>query len=278
MDGCGSTSIDSTKATRLCSRESGPRPLVSCSTTGSCSWFPSPRASCSWPSGAGCLEGSSIGHPWRPRVLRQRRWAAQPREPTTTRTFRPSTSERFCLRRVPSSSQRSPQSSGPQLTGTVWSIGERHGPWLGSLRIFGLLGLGLLSAHAMIRWLDPSPHVPSQQDRAEARRLLAYLTEQGPEIFVPCHPFYSVLAGGSGHLHVMGVNDVYSWPRTITSDPGRDTAIKDRFRTKRDELLPVQAMEDGHPGRLPHASALWDQHATTASSRILLEVGRPLGP
>jgi hypothetical protein len=28
----------------------------------------------------------------------------------------------------------------------------------------------------------------------------------------------------------MGVSDVYSWPRTITSDPGRDTAIKDRFR------------------------------------------------
>ena len=115
--------------------------------------------------------------------------------------------------------------------GAVWSIGERHRPWLGSLRIFGLLGLGLLSAHAMIRWLDPSPHVPTRQDHAKARRFLAYLTEQGPEILVPSHPFYSVLAGGTGHLHVMGVNDIYLWPRTITSDPGRDTAIKDRFRT-----------------------------------------------
>jgi hypothetical protein len=114
--------------------------------------------------------------------------------------------------------------------GAVWSIGGNQGPWRGSLRVFGLLGLGLLSAHAMFRWLDPSPHVPSQQDHAEARRLLAYLSEQGPEIFVPCHPFYSVLAGGEGHLHIMGVNDVYSWPRTITSDPGRDTGIKDRFR------------------------------------------------
>jgi hypothetical protein len=114
--------------------------------------------------------------------------------------------------------------------GAVWSTGERHRPWLGSLRIFSLLGLGLLSAHAMIRWLDPSPHVPNQQDRAEARRFLAYLTEQGPEIFVPCHPFYSVLAGGRGHLHIMGINDVYVWPRTITSDPDRDAAIKDRFR------------------------------------------------
>jgi len=114
--------------------------------------------------------------------------------------------------------------------GAVRSVGERHRPWRGSLRTFSLLGLGLLSAHAMIRWLDPSPHVPNQLDHAEARRLLAYLTEQGPEILVPCHPFYSVLAGGRGHLHIMGVNDVYSWPRTITSDPGRDTAIKDRFR------------------------------------------------
>jgi hypothetical protein len=29
---------------------------------------------------------------------------------------------------------------------------------------------------------------------------------------------------------MMGVNDVYSWPRAITSDPVRDAAIKDRFR------------------------------------------------
>ncbi len=114
--------------------------------------------------------------------------------------------------------------------GAVWSLGERHRPSRGSLRVFALLGLGLLSVHAMVRWMDPSPHVPNQQDQAEARGLLAYLTEQGPAIFVPCHPFYSVLAGGGGHLHIMGVNDVYTWPRTITSDPDRDRAIKDRFR------------------------------------------------
>ncbi|MGH9886172.1 MAG: hypothetical protein ACREBE_11620, partial [bacterium] len=112
----------------------------------------------------------------------------------------------------------------------VWSLGEGRGSWRGSLRAFSLLGLALLSAHAAIRWLDPAPHVPSQQDQADARRLLAYLTEQGPEILVPAHPFYSVLAGGRGHLHIMGVNDLYTWPRTITSDPGRDAAIKDRFR------------------------------------------------
>jgi hypothetical protein len=113
--------------------------------------------------------------------------------------------------------------------GAFWAFGDRR-RWRGSLRIFGLLGLGLLSAHALIRWQDPAPFVPNPRDRAEARRLLAYLVEQGPDIFVPCHPFYSVLAGGSGHLHVMGLNDVYFWPRTITSDPARDEAIKERLR------------------------------------------------
>jgi hypothetical protein len=29
----------------------------------------------------------------------------------------------------------------------------------------------------------------------------------------------------------VGVSDVYAWPRSITSDPATDAAIKDRFRT-----------------------------------------------
>jgi hypothetical protein len=99
-----------------------------------------------------------------------------------------------------------------------------------SPRVIGLLGLALLSAHAAIRWLDPSPHVPSPQDRVEAGRLVGFLVEQGPRVFVPCHPFYNVLAGGRGHLHVMGINDVYYWPDAITADPATDAAIKRRFR------------------------------------------------
>jgi hypothetical protein len=97
-------------------------------------------------------------------------------------------------------------------------------------RMIGFLGLAVLSAHVLIRWTDPSPHVPTPQDRAEARRLLDYLVQQGPQVFVPCHPFYNVLAGGRGHLHVMGINDVYYWPGSITSDPAADAAIKRRFR------------------------------------------------
>jgi len=119
---------------------------------------------------------------------------------------------------------------GASADGAARSPGRPRGPRAGSLRVVGLLGLALLSAHLVVRWPDPSPHVPGPQDRAAAGRLLAYLTAQGPDVFVPCHPFYSVLAGGRGHLHVMGVNDVYAWPRSITSDPARDAAIKDRFR------------------------------------------------
>jgi hypothetical protein len=114
--------------------------------------------------------------------------------------------------------------------GAVWSIGARRGARPVPLRLVGFVGLGLLSAHVVARWPDPSSLVPTRQDRAEARRFLDYLKEQGPEVLVPSHPFYSVLAGGPGHLHVMGVNDVYVWPRAITSDPRRDAAIRERFR------------------------------------------------
>jgi hypothetical protein len=97
-------------------------------------------------------------------------------------------------------------------------------------RLVGILGLVVLSAHALIRWPDLAPQVPTAEDRAAAQGLLAYVIEQGPDVFVPCHPFYNVLAGGRGHLHVMGLSDVYYWPRAITSDPARDAAIKEHFR------------------------------------------------
>jgi hypothetical protein len=118
----------------------------------------------------------------------------------------------------------------PSTHDAAWSAGEPRGAWRGSLLVYALLSLAVLSSHAATRWLDPSSLVPSAQDQAAARKLLAYLTEQGSGIFVPCHPFYSVLAGGPGHLHVMGVNDVYAWPQAITSDPRRDTEIRDHFR------------------------------------------------
>jgi hypothetical protein len=112
----------------------------------------------------------------------------------------------------------------------AWSLAGRSGAWRGSLRVFGLLGLGLLAVHVIFRWPELAPLVPSEQDRARATRLLAFLKEQGPRVFVPAHPFYNVLAGGSGHLHAMGLNDVYAWPRAITADPLRDAAIQQGLR------------------------------------------------
>lgn len=111
------------------------------------------------------------------------------------------------------------------------------GPRQTSVRAVAVAGLLVLSTHVAIRWLDPSPHVPSRQDRAVAGRFLDWLGEQGPDVFVPAHPFYNVLAGGRGHLHVMGVSDAWAWARTITSDPARDRAIKDRFRESVAESL-----------------------------------------
>jgi hypothetical protein len=111
-----------------------------------------------------------------------------------------------------------------------WSFGEGRGSPLASARVVGLLGLTLLSAHAARHWLDASPHVPSRRDLASARSFLDFVRRQGPDVFVPAHPFYSVLAGGRGHLDIVGVSDVYAWPRSITSDPRRDRAIKDSFR------------------------------------------------
>jgi hypothetical protein len=59
--------------------------------------------------------------------------------------------------------------------------------------------------------------VPDARQRAEARRLLGALKEEGRagEVLVPYHPYYSVLAGGKGHGHIMNVNDV-NWTRKST--------------------------------------------------------------
>ncbi len=73
-----------------------------------------------------------------------------------------------------------------------------------------LVGVGVLAAG------PPRAHrwVPSANRRAEAQKLLQQLHRLGRqgEVFVPYHPYYSVLAGGPGHGHIMSVNDV-SWSR-----------------------------------------------------------------
>ena len=116
---------------------------MSCSITGSCSWFPSPRASCSWPSGAGCLEALLLGSPWRPRALRQRRWAAAT-QGAYDNAYIPAVYFGALLSAATAVELPALAAKfGPQLKGLSfhWRAPRTR---LGSLRSFGLLGLGLL--------------------------------------------------------------------------------------------------------------------------------------
>ncbi|MCD6499265.1 MAG: hypothetical protein J7M25_13315 [Deltaproteobacteria bacterium] len=96
--------------------------------------------------------------------------------------------------------------------------------------VIALAAVMLLSSHILIRWVDTSPLVPSTDMVQDARRLVARLHRLGPRTFVPYHPFYNVLAGGQGHMHIMGVNDASVWAHGITGDPERDQRIKAAFR------------------------------------------------
>ncbi len=105
---------------------------------------------------------------------------------------------------------------------------SKGGPsWIGP--ILGLAGLGILSAQVITTWFAPAPGVPSVDDVNAAHRFVSYLKSKGPDVFVPYHPYYNVIAGGRGHLHVMGINDAYAWASYITKDPERDKKIKARF-------------------------------------------------
>lgn len=64
---------------------------------------------------------------------------------------------------------------------------------------------------------DVRRYVPDRKQRAQAARFLVELRALGRqgEVLVPYHPYYSVLAGGRGHGHIMNVNDV-NWTRPTT--------------------------------------------------------------
>jgi len=97
-------------------------------------------------------------------------------------------------------------------------------------QVVALTVLMLLSAQVLIRWLDTRSLVPSRRMLDDAHGLIVRLHQLGPRTFVPYHPFYNVLAGGQGHMHIMGVNDASAWAHGITGDPGRDRRIKAEFR------------------------------------------------
>lgn len=112
-----------------------------------------------------------------------------------------------------------------------WTWGRDRGRFRqGVCRAAGLCVLSLLAAQILIHWFRAAEHVPDPTLRAQARRFLSQIQRLGPEVFVPYHPYYNVLAGGKGHLHIMGVNDVHDWARKITGNPERDRRIKSAFR------------------------------------------------
>ena len=245
---------------KLFSRESGPRRRASCSSTGSCSWFRSPRASCSWPSAQAVSKALPLGvhggHGPRDGGGGQRHSGSVRQRVHSGRLLRSALVCGVCRRAR--SARRRPQgldqrgflvhsraprtlariAAGLQSCGPGAAFGPCPDPLAGPVR--------------------PGPHPEGSRGSEAASE--TFSPSRGPEIFVPCHPFYSVLSGGSGHLHVMGVNDVYAWPRTITGDPSAGRSHQGALSGERDERLQIQALEDRHPGRLRHASASRAQH------------------
>ncbi len=73
-----------------------------------------------------------------------------------------------------------------------------------------LVGIGVLATGLpqSRRW------APDGRQRAEATRFLGELERLGRqgEVLVPYHPYYSVLAGGRGHGHIMNI-DAVNWAR-----------------------------------------------------------------
>ncbi len=97
-------------------------------------------------------------------------------------------------------------------------------------RLAPLLLAAIFALQAPLHWFNPRPMIPTRKDRIRASRFIALLKSFGPNPFVPYHPYYNIIAGGQGHMHIMGVNDVASWAKGITSDEARNRRIKADLR------------------------------------------------
>ncbi len=107
--------------------------------------------------------------------------------------------------------------------------------WL--LRSITYLPALLVGIHLVVTGLpDRRRHVPDARAWATAKRhidLLHRLGKKG-EVYVPYHPWYSVIAGGPGHGHVMNVNDV-NFTRPIR--PGEKGGLLGDPRARRKRVL-----------------------------------------
>jgi hypothetical protein len=192
--------------------------------------------------------------------------------------IRPSTSVRSCLRRAWSSSRRSRRGSGPRpatpsgpLASPTDPGADRCGPWAFS-------AWGSFPPHAMIRWLDPSPTCPAGRTARKRGGSWLNLTNGGPEVFVPCHPFYSVLAGGRGHLHVDGSERRLFLAARDHRRPCLGCGDQGEIPRERGELLRVQAVDEGHPSTTAPRLGSSGWRSTTPSSRISPEAVDLPGP
>jgi hypothetical protein len=148
------------------------------------------------------------------------------------------------------------------------------------LRGAGWVPAVLLGAHLLQAGVpDIRRHVPDARAWQQAHRLIARLQRLGREgeVYVPYHPWYSVIAGGRGHGHIMNVNDV-SFTRRLPpekkagwlGDPGQR---RERVRAARQKLMRSirRALGSGRFAVVIHDRALiagWRRRGARAVPRV----------
>ncbi len=78
-------------------------------------------------------------------------------------------------------------------------------------------------------WQDPARTVPSGEQRAQASALRAELAASPGEVLALHRPWWSVLAGGAGHVGSMGVTDVLPEDRAAIQRAIRDDLAARRY-------------------------------------------------
>jgi hypothetical protein len=116
----------------------------------------------------------------------------------------------------------------PAFSVAVWgarlaALGLQQLPGTAALAgVAGIIGLALGLQAVRTALPDSRRLAPRAGDRAAAQRFLERVRALEGPLFIPFHPYYSVLAGHPPHLHRMGVWDV---GRMFGSPAGLDQAL-----------------------------------------------------
>lgn len=97
---------------------------------------------------------------------------------------------------------------------------------------------GLAGLSRSYVWHDPWASIPSDQQQVRAAEVRASLEQAGGEVLALNRPWWSVLAGGPGHVGSMGLNDV---PKDTRN------AIQETLRRRVRERAYVQVWLEGEP-------------------------------